>query len=68
MNEPDRKRDFIRALAEYFAGDSARKSIGLQMGKQWAKEWADLRGATPLLGYQTVDEAEQVLTRFLTQP
>jgi len=61
----EKKRRFIRALAEFLAGDQARKSIELQMGKDHAKEWAALRSACPLHGYPTVEEAEQELTEFL---
>jgi hypothetical protein len=63
MNQ--RQKQFVRALAEYLAGSSARKSIELQMGKESAKEWATLRSATPLSGWVDVPEAEIVLTKFL---
>lgn len=65
MNE--RKKAFIRALAEYLAGpQQVRKSLELlQASKTNAKEWAALRNATPLFGYPTVDEAEIELTKFL---
>ncbi len=59
------KRDFVKVLAEYLAGDQARKSIELQMGKESAQEWAKLRNATPLFGWQTVEEAEVALSKFL---
>lgn len=61
----DRKAEFVRALAEYLVGDQARKSIELEMGKESAKQWAKLRGAAPLMGYPTVEEAEKILTEFL---
>ncbi len=62
----DRKKAFIRKLAEFFAGEGvAFKSIQLSMGNGNAIEWAALRGATPLFGYPTVDEAEATLTDFL---
>ena len=69
----DRKAKFIRALAEFLSGDSAAKSIALEMEAKhppslrpaWVKEWAKLRSATPLFGYQPVEEAEKVLTEFL---
>jgi hypothetical protein len=61
-----RKRRFIRALAEYLAGtNQVAMSIGLEMGKPDAKEWAKVRSASPLFGYPTVDEAEKELTDFL---
>lgn len=61
----DRKRAFIKQLAQFLAGNSAHKSIELQMGKPHAQEWADLRSATPLFGWLTVEEAEKTLTEFL---
>lgn len=60
-----RKVEFIKKLARYLAGNQAQKSIELQMGKDSAKEWAELRSTTPLVGYPTVEEAEHVLTHFL---
>ena len=65
MSDADRKKAFIRRLAVFLAGDQARKSIELQMGKPSAREWAELRDLTPLFGYPTVDEAESQLTEFL---
>jgi hypothetical protein len=56
------------------AGNPAGKSIELEMESKsprpapltpWAKEWAELRGATPLFGYCSVEEAEKILTEFL---
>jgi len=61
----EQKAIFIKKLARYLVGDQARQSIELQMGKQSAKEWAELRGATPLFGYPSVEEAEKVMTEFL---
>lgn len=60
-----RKKLFIRELAVFFAEKQALRSIGLQMGDQHAKEWAKLRGLTPLFGYPTVDEAEKTLSDWL---
>jgi hypothetical protein len=59
-----RLRLFARRLAEYLAGDQARRSIELEMGRPGAVEWAELRGLTPLAGYPTVDEAEKALLAF----
>jgi hypothetical protein len=61
-----RRTEFIRKLAEFLVGDQALMSIRLEAGDRDAKRWAGLRIATPLFGYQTVDEAEKVLTEFLT--
>lgn len=63
--QPTRKERFIRALAEYLAGDQVEKSVGLKLGKKSSAEWAHLRGLTPLFGYQTVDEANEALLKFL---
>lgn len=59
------KTAFIYKLAEYLVSDQAMKSIELQMRKPSAIKWAELRGATPLFGYPTVDEAVDTLTKFL---
>ena len=40
-NDTARKRQFVRALAEYLAGNSAEKSIRLEMG---------MREGQPLVG------------------
>lgn len=66
MQKQDRKKRFIRQLAEYLVGDQAKKSIELEMGKESAQQWSALRSTTPLSGYPTVDEAEEVLTDFLS--
>jgi hypothetical protein len=64
MNE--RKKEFIRALAEFLVGNEARKSIELQMGKESAKEWSKLRSATPLFGYYpNIEKAVKELEKFL---
>jgi len=56
---------FVRALARYLVADQAGQSIGLQLGNPAAKEWAKLRGTTPLFGYPTVEEAERQLADWL---
>ena len=56
---------FLDALTEFLTGDAGSKSIYLEMGKPWAKEWAKLRSATPLHGYVSGDEARGVLKEFL---
>jgi hypothetical protein len=65
VNRAEGKRLFVRALAEFLAGDQARKSIELEMGRPHALEWAALRHRSSLSGYPTVDEAERALTEFL---
>lgn len=57
----ERKPLIIRALAEYLVRDQARKSIELEMGKPYAKEWSVLRGTTSVRGYPTVEEAIKAL-------
>jgi hypothetical protein len=66
MSREERKAHFIRQLSEYLVGDQANKSIELQMQKPDALMWAKVRGATPLHGYPTVDEAEAILKEFLS--
>jgi hypothetical protein len=69
----DRRGAFVKALAEFLAGNQAAKSISLQVECEsklprpvnWAQEWAKLRGTTPLFGYPSVDEAEKEIRRFL---
>ena len=60
------KTEFIRKLAEYLVDDQAKKSILLGMGDKNAALWAAIRDTIPLHGYPTVDEAEAVLTEFLS--
>lgn len=67
--EKDQKALFIKRLAVFLAGDQGKKSIMLGMPDGLAfslvKEWADLRNATPLFGYQTIQESEKILTEWL---
>ena len=66
MDRLERKKEFIRALAEFLAGNEAKKSIELQMGNQWAKDWAKLRDAAPLFGYYPdIEKAVKELEEFL---
>ena len=60
----DKKR-FMHELAVFLVAEQASDSIGLQMGRPFAKRWAALRSATPLFGYPTVEEAEKVLSGWL---
>ena len=62
----NRKKEFIRALAEFLVSDEAEKSIKLQMGTKMAKEWSKLRNTTPLFGYYPdVEKAIKELEEFL---
>jgi len=66
MTRLEQKKVFIHVLAEYLAGtNQVRKSIEIEMGKQSGLEWSELRSATPLFGYPSVEEAKQQLTEFL---
>ncbi len=65
MDRLARKRAFIRALAEYLAGNQAEMSIRLQLGQRDAVAWAHLRQASPVFGWPTVDEAEAQLMELL---
>ena len=42
-----------------------QSSESFQMGKEYAQEWAELRGATPLFGYPNLEEAEKELRVWL---
>lgn len=55
---------FIDRLAVYLVGDQAMQSVKLQAGDPHAQVWADIRSATPLFGYPTIDEAKIELRRF----
>lgn len=55
------KRRFCRVLAEYLVKGVAMMSICLEMKKPDAEQWAEIRSATPVRGYPTVDEAEKCL-------
>ena len=61
-----RKKAFIRALAEFLVKGQVKKRMEVWVGKSSAKEWAALRDATPLNGYPTTDEAEKILTEWLS--
>ncbi len=60
-----RRAAFIEALAGFLVNNQAMKSIELEMNKPSAIEWAKVRGATPLFGYPTLEEAVEVLNGFL---
>jgi hypothetical protein len=66
--ETERKQRFVRALAEYLTADQGERSIGLQLQRKDAVQWAGLRRETPLFGYPTADEAERTLGAFLGVP
>ncbi len=62
-----RKNALIRALAEFLSNDVVLKSVALQAGKSWAKEWAKIRNlrTTPTAGYATVEETVAALEEDL---
>lgn len=60
----DREK-FIKALAKYLVGGQGGKSIDLQVGNKWAKEWSEVRSTTPIAGYTTEEEAEEILRDWL---
>lgn len=68
----EKKARFFKALAQFLAGDQGKKSILLDPrmsaspAYSLAREWADLRNASPLRGYGTVEEAEKELTAWLS--
>jgi hypothetical protein len=59
------KKEFIRALAEFLAANSAEMSLKLAYGDTEAKRWVALRDATPVFGWVSVDETEAVLREWL---
>lgn len=68
------KEQFIHQLAEFIAGNSAAKSIMLEVETKtprpypmpnFAKEWAVLASSTPVRGWVSVEEAEKILREFL---
>ena len=68
MTRLEMKKRFLHQLAVFLVGDQAKKSILLEMPtmvRDLAEEWAALRDETPLFGYPTVEEAEEILTEFL---
>lgn len=68
----ENKARFIKALAQFLAGDQAKKSMLLDprmdtsLASSIAKEWAACRAASPIFGYVTVEEAEKKLTEWLS--
>jgi len=65
MTKKDRKSEFVHQLSVFLVGNQAKKSIALEMGKESAKEWANLRSTTPLFGYPTINQAEITLNKWL---
>ncbi len=61
------KQEFVRQLAEYLQGDAVKMSIRLQVdpGDPDAQQWRRLRAATPLFGYPSVAEAQEILGDWL---
>lgn len=67
-----RQQRFVTQLARFLVENQAGKSIRLELERMrpgaivtLAKEWAELRATTPLLGYPTVEQAETELADFL---
>lgn len=75
MTRTERKKRFIKALAEFLGGpNQAGWSIMLQAGgasprvgsSGWAaNEWVKVRNASPCFGYPSVEEAEKAITELL---
>ena len=59
------QQKFVQRLAVYISGKDAENSIRLEMGDAHAKEWAEIRGLTPIHGYVSVDETASKLTAWL---
>jgi len=72
MGRLERKKKFIRALAEFLGGtNQVRMSCALAVGEfggeifKVAKLWQTMRGESFLNGYPTIEEAEASLEEFL---
>lgn len=70
----ERKKQFIRALAEYLVENEVGKSLSLELARKhppippvpnWASEWRRVRELSPLFGYTSVEKAEKELQEFL---
>lgn len=60
------KKQFIAELAEYLAGpQQVEMSIKLQLRQKDALLWARIRNSTPLFGYPSVEEAKEILEKWL---
>lgn len=74
MTTSKEKSAFIAKLAKFLSGNIAAKSILLQVESQRAndprpsltREWADLRGAAGLSGWDDVEIAEKRLLELLS--
>lgn len=74
MSRLDDKHRFIKQLAQFMCENEAGKSIAIELEQKvpplpgmpkWAQDWAALRQTTPIHGYKSVAEAEEILTEFL---
>ena len=59
------RESFLDALTTFLVKDQGSKSIYLEMGENWAREWARLRGSTPCDGYMDEVTARKVLKEFM---
>lgn len=59
------KTDFIQALASFMSQDLSRKSIALELGQDWAKDWAKVRNASGLVGWLDEMETQKYLMELL---
>jgi len=73
MNSQDQKKRFIAQLARFLSDNLAGKSILLEMETKHpkpgplpnlAKEWAELRSASPVHGWSDVKSTEETLLKF----
>lgn len=67
MNE--RQQRFVKALAKFLVSNETEMSVKLQLQREEAKRWRDLRNETPLMGYydgeEGLDQAVKELGEFL---
>lgn len=73
-NEPNKKKEIIKAFAKFLVHNQAGKGMMLQVEQnpnrrlepKLAQEWANLRTVVDLVGYPNEAEAIEQLTRLLS--
>jgi hypothetical protein len=73
MGRVEKKKKFIHELAVFLVNQEASKSVCLEIElarkddrlPKWAHEWRNLRNSTPLSGWLSIEEAEEILNEFL---
>lgn len=60
------REEFIKELAVYLSGNLAEMSIRLEMKKPDAIQWSKIRRSTPVSGWVTVEETEEILRKWFS--